>query len=133
MHTVVKTTTSSIEIDPFGVVQNVFKTKSGFKLAYIIEQSNTIRQMLNGKKAPILVNVSKVDEITLRYYSRLISADNLESASALAVLVSSTLQKRMLNVWYRLHTRHCPIRAFSNEQEANIWLQQYVVASNNAQ
>jgi len=127
---VVKTTTSSIEIDTFGVVQNVFKTKSGFKLAYIIEQSNTIRQMLNGKKAPILVNVTKVDEITLRYYSRLIHANNLESASALAVLVSSTLQKRMLNVWYRLYTRHCPVRAFSNEQEANVWLQKYVTASN---
>jgi hypothetical protein len=123
---VVKTTTSAIEIDSFGVIHNTFKTRSAFKTVYILEQANTIRQILHGKKAPIMVDVLKVEKIKLSLYSKLFHNTNLENASAIAVLVKSGLQKKILNFWYRGKSQSCPLMVFTSKEEANIWLQAHV-------
>ena len=121
----VKTTTSSIELDSFGVIQNTFKTRSAFKPVYILEQANAIRQILNGKKAPIMVNVMKVDQIKLTQYSKLLHQQNLENATAIALLVNSAFQKIMLNFWYGMKKAPCPLMAFTSKEEAIVWLQNH--------
>lgn len=122
----VKTTTSAIEIDSFGVIHNTFKTRSAFKSVYVLEQATAIRLILNGKKAPIIVNAIKVDQVKLSQYSKLLSFENLENASAMAILVNSTLQKELLNFWYTMSKKTCPLRVFTDKDQANSWLQTYV-------
>ncbi|MFM7024089.1 MAG: hypothetical protein ACKOXB_14045 [Flavobacteriales bacterium] len=121
----IKTTTSSIEVDSMGVIENTFKTRSAFKPAYVLEQANTIRQLLNGKKALIIVNVLKVDQIKFVHYSRLLEENNLENATAMAFLVNSVFQKKAFNIWYGMKKKNCPVMAFTNKEEALVWLKSH--------
>jgi len=119
---VVKTTTSAIELDSFGVIQNTFNTRSAFKLVYILEQANTVGQILNGKKAPVLLNLLKIDQVKLGHFSKIAVPENLENATAIAILVNSGFQKKALNFWYGFKKRTCPIVVFTDKNAANTWL-----------
>ncbi|MCX6180834.1 MAG: hypothetical protein NT150_02745 [Bacteroidetes bacterium] len=121
----IKTTTSSIELDSFGIIQNTFKTRSAFKPVYVLEQANTIRQILQGKKAPIIVDASKVDQIKLSHYAHLLKVENIEYATAIAVFVDSSFQRNLLNFLYGIKKPACPFKVFTSRDEAIIWLQKY--------
>jgi hypothetical protein len=119
---VVKITTGAIEINEAGLIINNFKTRSGFKPVYILEQSHTIRLITEKNLMPMLVNVSSVEDYSAASVFNLFTVDNLSSVSKMAIFMSSDLKCNFINFLLKFKSTACPVRVFTDFEDADTWL-----------
>lgn len=123
-----KTTTNTIEFLDSGIILSRMKTRSGFKLVYVIEQANTIAHELQGIKKPLLIDLTKVEKSSLEEVKSLVSKETLEVTSAIAIVVKSSIQKVLLNTTWKLKKEafDCPVLVFTKITDAKEWLKEQV-------
>ncbi|MFZ9847207.1 MAG: hypothetical protein ACO3EE_03515 [Flavobacteriales bacterium] len=118
----VKITTGAIEINEAGLIINNFKTRSGFKPVYILEQAHAVRQLSLDKRLPMLVNISSVDNYSATSVLNLLTADNLSSVSKMAIFMSSEFKCGLINFMLKFKSTNCPVRVFTDFNNADLWL-----------
>ncbi len=118
----VKTTTGVIEINEAGLIINNFKTRSGFKPVYVLEQSHTIRLITEKKLLPMLVNIYSMQDYSSTLVFNLFTTDYLSSVSKMAVFMSSDFKCKFINFILKFKSTDCPVRAFTNFEDADTWL-----------
>lgn len=102
-------------------------TKSGFKKVYIIEQANSINQILEGNKKPFLVDLLKIEKSSIEDIQSLLSEETLTFSTAIGIVIQSNIQKIFLNTIlnFKNSKNGCPIQVFSNCIEAESGLKSY--------
>ncbi len=118
----VKITTGAIEINEAGLIINNFKTRSGFKPVYILEQAHAVRLLTDEKRLPMLVNISSVDDYSTSSVFNLFTVENLSSVSKMAVFMSSDLRCGLINFMLKFKNTNCPVRVFTDFNNADLWL-----------
>ena len=118
----VKTTTNSIKILSGGIVLNKLNTRSGFKKVYQLESKNAIYFLNNGVKAPIVFDVSKIDNLTFDEVKSMVNQDYVSFCSSLAIVLKSSLYIPIMNLWYGFVKSDCPIHFFESKEKAIDWL-----------
>lgn len=119
---VVTTTTNSIKILNGGIVLNKLNTRSGFKKVYQLESKYAINHLNNGVKAPLIFDVSKIDNITFDEVRSILSKDSTSFCSSLAIVINSTIYLSIMNLWLSISKPECPIHFFENKDDALAWI-----------
>lgn len=121
-----KTTTNIIETNPEGILISKMHTKSGFKKVYIIEQANLIKHSYNGEKQLLLINLTRIEKPGIDDIAALICEETRSIASAVGIVVSSSIQKVLLNTYLglKMHRANCPVQVFVSQGTALDWLSQ---------
>ncbi len=122
----VKTTTSNIEVNEIGFIINTFKTRSALKPVYILEQANTISQITNGVKGPMMINFGNVTDFGLKQMMNVVDQKNLDVAICIAVLMESEFKKKAFNFMMKFRSPICPVVAFTDIEDANQWLRSFI-------
>lgn len=117
-----KITTGTIEVNEAGLIINNFKTKSGFKPVYVLEQSHSIRLLMKGERIPMLINVASITDYSMNSVFNLFTQDNLTSVSKLAIFMSSETKCSIINLLLKFKNTACSVRVFTDYEEASKWL-----------
>jgi hypothetical protein len=118
----VKITTGAIDINEAGLIINNFKTRSGFKPVYVLEQTHAIRLTVGKSLLPMLVNISSVDDYSISSVFNLFTKENLSAVSKVAIFMSSSYKCSMINFLLRFKSTSCPVRVFTDFEDADTWL-----------
>lgn len=104
------------------------KTRSGFKKVYIIEQANSITHIFNGKKQPLLIDLTKIEKPSFEEVISLISDETIKISLAIGIVMKSGFKKPVINTYLSLkgRTQLCPAQVFNNYDEAEKWLEKFV-------
>ncbi|HLM74773.1 MAG TPA: STAS/SEC14 domain-containing protein [Polyangiaceae bacterium] len=92
-------------------------------LADAKENMEAVRQLSDGEKLGMLVNLSKSRGLgpeAREYYG----SDAVRPLyRALAIMGSSPISRMLANMWFTIYgDKHCPTRVFASETEAIAWL-----------
>ncbi len=117
-----KITTGAIEINEAGLIINNFKTRSGFKPVYVLEQTHAVRLTVGNELLPMLVNVSSVNDYSISSVFNLFTNDNLSSVSKMAVFMTSDYKCAMINFMLNFKSTKCPVKIFTDYEDADKWL-----------
>ncbi len=117
---------SKIWIDESGIMHSKYTKKTLVTEEVAITDIQTIKEMIQGNKVPLLVNMSNTTSITIKarkYYS---GKESEKIISAAALVVNSPMHTVMGNFFLGLNKRQFPVKLFSSEEQALIWLRKYI-------
>src|SRR5688572_25729545 len=90
------------------------------------ENMNAVKQLSDGKKYPMLVNLSKSKGLgpeARQYYG---SDEVRPLYRALALVGSSPISRMLANLWFTVYgDQFCPTKAFASEGDAIAWLKSF--------
>lgn len=118
------TTTTKINITEEGIIINQFFSRSALKKAYLYEQASTMNHLGKGDFIPLLLDVSNI-KISLDELTTLVNEEKTNPIKSLAIVVGSTPQKIILNLWFKIRKLHFPITFFTKKEDAKFWLKSY--------
>ena len=94
-------------------------------LADAKENIDAVKQLSDGKKLGMLVNLSRSRGLgpeAREYYG---SDAVRPHYRALAIMGTSPISRMLANVWFTVHgDKHCPTRVFSSDADAIAWLKE---------
>jgi hypothetical protein len=90
-----------------------------------IEISERQRQLIEGKRRPVLGDISQVRSISREARTYFASDDFQETNSALALLVNSPVSKVIGNMFIGFSKTIFPTRLFTSRSKALEWLQAF--------
>ena len=104
------------------------KTRSGFKKVYVIEQANSINHAFKGEKKPLLKDLKKIEKSSIEEVVSLFSAETIEIASAIGIVINSGFKKPVINAYLSIKSlkQACLVQVFINYKEAENWLEEFV-------
>ncbi len=122
----INTKTEHIELHESGIV-----VCSVNKLAYMeledgVENLNAIREISNGVKVPVLVDILASKGATKECREYFASPDAAEIQSACALLIKSPLSRLIGNFFIGLNKTIFPTKLFTDKQEAMGWLKTHL-------
>ncbi len=127
----IKTTTASIEIvQNQNVILEKAKTKSFFKKAYILENSLAIKHLIKGNDLPIVVDLSKIDNIPFLGLYRFIHQKSLLVKNHLVFVMNSKYKLglcKFLN--FMIKPKNKDLKIFNSREDAIKWVSSYSVKS----
>jgi hypothetical protein len=119
---VIKTTTSSIKFLDSGVIINRLKTRSAFKQVYILESNSAIKHVVGEVKHPLIVDLTKIGKTSFDEINQVLQKDTLNLCSSMALVINSSWQRMILNLWYQFNAPGFPIQFFASTDEAKVWI-----------
>jgi hypothetical protein len=120
------TRTSRVWLDDEGIVQEVASAGSVQQLADAKENIAANAKVTQGRRLPLLVDMSQVKSIT-RDARALYAKAGPRVACAVALVVGSPLNRMMGNFFLGFNRPLIPVRLFSSTMDAAVWLRQFLV------
>ena len=120
----IKTKTELITIEN-GIVLCDVKQGVNMTLEEGKENIKAILEITEGKRSPVLVDITKSKGITKecrQYYS---SEEVANVQSAVAMIVDSAFTKMIANFFIGLNKTLFPLKMFTNKEEAISWLSEF--------
>ncbi|WP_200977217.1 STAS/SEC14 domain-containing protein [Echinicola sp. 20G] len=120
------TKTEHLILTDIGIIECKAFPNSYLNLEDAIENLNAVKALANGKKIPVLVDITetKGGSKECRDYYASEEAANIQSACAM--LVESSLSKLIGNFFLGLNKTKFPLKLFSDKNEAIYWLQNFL-------
>lgn len=117
---------SKIWIDDKGIMHSKYTKKTLVTEEVAIAEIQIIKEISQGNKVPLLVNMSNTTSITIKarkYYS---GKESEKVIRAAALIVNSPLHSVMGNFFLGLNKPQFPVKLFSSEEQALKWLRKYI-------
>lgn len=123
---VYNTTSAKLTFKENGVL--IYHPKKDFKVEaeHRKENINIIKKVLNGSKCSLLIDISENTKSTQGSMHLSGEVDLAELYVAGAMLVGTGLSKLVSNFIMNLNEFPFPVKIFTNQQEAETWLLQFV-------
>jgi len=122
MNTFVETTTSIISFEEPDLVRSVSKPESEMTLECLLENAETVKGLVRGRKFYLLI-VTEETAIYTKEAREYIHTDTEQLKKGEAIVVRS-LAHRILGTFYaRTRRKHHPIRLFPTVWEALEWIE----------
>ncbi|MEY5042400.1 MAG: hypothetical protein RLZZ414_1964 [Bacteroidota bacterium] len=123
----IKTTTASIEIvQNQNVILEKATTKSFFKKAYILENSLAIKHLIKGNDLPIVVDLSKIENIPFLGLYRFIHQKKMSVKNHLVFVMNSKYKFslcKFLNLLIK--SKNKDLKIFNSREDAIKWVSSY--------
>lgn len=113
---------SKIHMDDEDIIHYEYLSETEITLKGAKTEIKLINKLCNGKKVPLLVNLSKTKSVTKdarEYYS---GSESAKVKSAAALIVNSPLHKIMGNFFWGINKPPYPVKLFTSEEKAINWL-----------
>lgn len=122
---VIEWPTSTLWFDDEGIIHAVTKKTNSRTLEQTEELVEDFKELLNGKKACLLIDVTYSEETTpeVREY---VAKEFPKFIKAIAMISNSALGKMVANIFFTIKTQPYPTKFFNDEEEARKWLRQYL-------
>lgn len=117
--------TSTIWIDGDGILYSVSRKGARQSLEESRNNLEELRKMTRGGKVCMLIDVTHTSESTKEL--RDFAAEELPKlVKAIAMVSESALGTMLANLFFTLKTQPYPTKMFKGEEEAKLWLKQYL-------
>ncbi len=123
----IKTTTASIEIvQNQNLILEKAKTKSFFKKAYILENLLAIKHLIKGNDLPIVVDLSKIENIPFLGFYRFIHQKRSTVNTPLVFVMNSKYKLGLCKFLYLLiKPKNKDFKIFNSREDAIKWISSY--------
>lgn len=113
-------------IDEDGILYSISKKRvKPLSLEETKKSMDKFSEMVAGKKMCMLADVTHTTEST-REIKDYIAQEFPKYVKALAMVSDSALGKMLANLFFTIKTQPYPTKIFNNEEDAKIWLKQYL-------
>lgn len=129
MGTELITSKADLFLDETGLFRWNFLPKADINLDNAEEGYRIVKDVLNSKKVPVLVDMRgarKIDKPSRDYYKN----NATEYFVAGAIIISSPLSKIIANFFLGLNRPPMPMKIVNSEEEGVRWLKAYIVENN---
>lgn len=122
----IKTRTEHIALGKDGIVKCKAFKYSQHTLEDAKENIEAVRALANGRRVPVLVDITEVKGADREARAYLASEEVATVQSAAALIVGSPISKLVGNFFIGLNKTKFPTRLFTNEKRAMKWLNTFV-------
>lgn len=120
------TRTQHIVLEDDGIVKCVVFENVLMELDDAVENVRAVGQLANGKKVPVLVDMSFAVGATKEARAYFSQPEVGEIQSASAIVVKSLMAQMLGNFFLGLNKTTFPIKIFQTEEEAREWLVSHI-------
>ena len=114
------TTTNSVSLLQPGIVLNTFRTSSGFKTPYLVEQEIEIRSLAGNLHTHLIIDLSKINCPKDRI-SKLLSHEIVLRSKSTALVTKEKSLILFLNLWKKI--KNSPhLNCFTSQEHALNWI-----------
>ena len=122
----VVTRTQRVVLEESGIVKCTAFDNISMTLEDAIENVAAVKTVANGKKVPVLVDLSNTVTASQEARAYFTKPEVAEIQSACAMIVKSLLSQMVGNFFLGLNKTSFPLKLFKNEEEARAWLANYL-------
>lgn len=107
------------------ICYTVVKENAVIEIEDAIENSNAVLKLSEGKVYPLLVNLKDIKSISKEARDHFSMRNRTPGVSAIALLIKSPASTIIGNFFLGLNKSMVPVKLFSNEKKATLWLKQF--------
>ncbi len=123
---IIETSASRLWLDEDGILRAVNHPGCHFDLQSALENTQTARSLLAGRKAPIAVDLRgtlSISKEVREYYS---SSEGMDDTLATALIVDSPVGRIIGNFFIGMNKPGIPVKIFDSEDKAIQWLRGFI-------
>ncbi len=107
------------------VCYTVVKQNAVVELPDAIENSDSVAKLSEGKIYPMLVNLKEIKSISKEARDHFSMQNRPPGVSAIGLLIKSPASTLIGNFFLGLNKSIVPVKLFTNEEKAVLWLKQF--------
>lgn len=122
----IETSVATISKVESGIARIIYKAEARVTIAEARENVEAVAKVVGGVHSPVFIDVrpvSKIDRDSRQYF---VGDEAGEVTSATALLVDSPMSRVIGNFFIGLNRAEWPVRMFSGESEAMVWLEGFL-------
>ena len=113
------------KVEP-GIARIIYKVHARVTIAEAHENVEAVAKVFGGVPSPVFVDVRAVSTIDRDSRQYFVGDEAGEVTSATALLVDSPISRVIGNFFIGLNRSQWPVRMFSEESEAMVWLEGFI-------
>jgi hypothetical protein len=113
------------KVEP-GIARVIYKVDARVTIAEARENVEAVTKMVDGVHSPVFIDVRTVSTIDRDSRQYFVGEEAGEVTSATALLVDSPISRVIGNFFIGLNRSEWPVRMFSGESEAMVWLEGFL-------
>ena len=113
------------KVEP-GIARVIYKVDARVTVAEARENVEAVTKMVDGVHSPVFIDVRTVSTIDRHSRQYFVGDEAGEVTSATALLVDSPISRVIGNFFIGLNRSEWPVRMFSGESEAMVWLEGFL-------
>ena len=122
----IKTSVAMISMVEPGIVRIIYKADAWVTIAEARENVDAVAKVVGGVHSPIFNDIRPISTIDRDSRQYFVGDEAGEVTSATALLVGSPISRVIGNFFIGLNRSQWPVRMFSEESEAMVWLEGFL-------
>lgn len=110
-----------------GICYTVVKLNASIHLEDALENSNSIKEISEGRIYPLLVNLKEINSISKEARDHFSMQNRTPGVSAIAMLIKSPVSRIIGNFFLGINKSAVPTKLFTDEGKALAWLKQFAL------